>query len=144
MVHALGRDSAPGDGDALNPPTNTAFFATLRLLLSAGVTVVAEAAFQDRLWRSGLEAPAAPAALRIVHCAVDPEVARERIARRLAASELARTAHGDADLLRALDAGTSWTSSFQSVSIAAPAIRVDTTDGYDPGLAEILAFVNRR
>ena len=75
---------------------------------------------------------------------VDPGVARERVARRLAAAERAPAAHGDAALLRALAAGTSWTSAFQSVSIAAPVLHVDTTAGYDPCLAAILAFVNRR
>jgi len=146
LVHALGRapePMEPTDGHALNVRTNAAFFETLRLLLDAGVTVVAEAAFQDRLWRSGLEAAAVAAEMRIVHCTVAPEVARERIARRLQAQEQARAAHGDADLLRQIDAGTSWTASFRSLSIAAPSIRVDTTAGYDPGLAEILAFVNR-
>ncbi|MGH3256887.1 MAG: hypothetical protein ACRDOU_16080 [Streptosporangiaceae bacterium] len=33
---------------------------------------------------------------------------------------------------------------FDRVSIEAPALEVDTADGYRPGLAEILAFVNGR
>lgn len=31
---------------------------------------------------------------------------------------------------------------FDQVSLAVPAIKVDTTDGYRPGLDEIVAFVN--
>lgn len=143
LVHALGPDAGLPDGDSLDHRTNAAFFDTLRLLLRAGVTVVAEAAFQDRLWRPGLADSHAAAVTRIVHCTVDPAIARKRIAHRLRAGAASRSAHGDAELLRAIDAGTSWTASFQSVSIAAPSIRVDTTDGYEPALAEILAFVNR-
>lgn len=50
----------------------------LRTLLGAGVSVVAEASFQDRLWRIGLEPLTALAELRIVQCKVDPAVGRER------------------------------------------------------------------
>jgi hypothetical protein len=32
--------------------------------------------------------------------------------------------------------------SFVPISLAAPAIHVDTTEGYDPDLATIVAFVN--
>ena len=138
LVRTLGPDA----GD-LDVRTNSVFFDTLRLLLGAGVTVVAEAAFQDRLWRSGLGAVGAAAAIRVVHCVVDRKVARDRIAHRLAAGGPSRVAHADADLLHGLDAGTSWTDSFQSISIAAPSIGVDTTDGYDPDLAQILRFVGR-
>src|SRR2546430_462428 len=53
--HALARDPTPEDHGPLNARANAAFFDTLRLLVGAGVTVVAEAAFQDRLWRSGLQ-----------------------------------------------------------------------------------------
>jgi predicted kinase len=143
LVHALGERARSIDADQLNIETNAAFFETLRVLLSAGVTVVAEAAFQDRLWRRGLASLPASVETRIVHCAVDPDVARERIGRRMLGDELSRGAHQDGELLRALDAGTSWTTSFQPISIEAPSMRVDTTHGYDPELAEILAFVNR-
>ena len=144
LVHAVGRPAPPEGDDPLNRPANAAFFGTLRLLHGAGVTVVAEAAFQDRLWRPGLEGWADTAALRIVHCVTDPDVARERIARRVRATSPARAAHGDAELLRALDAGTSWTASFQPVSIEAASIRVDTTDGYAPDLAAVLRLVTGR
>src|SRR4051794_5765099 len=49
------------------------FFQMLELLVRAGVTTVAEAAFQDRLWRPGLERVHGLARIRIVHCTVDAE-----------------------------------------------------------------------
>src|SRR5277367_742424 len=76
---------APGPGDALSARARPAFFGVLRLLLAAGVTTVAEAAFQDRLWRPGLTPLLSLARLRIVHCQADAAVAFERIARRRAA-----------------------------------------------------------
>ena len=55
MVHATPA-FAPGLDDELSRRTNPVFFSVLETLLRAGVTTVAEAAFQDRLWRPGLEA----------------------------------------------------------------------------------------
>src|SRR4029077_6589102 len=67
MVHVTsGFVARPGD--ELTMRTLPVFFAVLELLLRAGVTTVAESAFQDRLWRSGLEALQDLAQLRIVHC----------------------------------------------------------------------------
>jgi hypothetical protein len=76
MVHASG--TGPAAGDDLNQPTLRVFFEALRLMVMAEVTVVAEANFQDRVWRSGLEPLADLARLRIVQCHVDPAIARDR------------------------------------------------------------------
>lgn len=56
---------APGPGDEVTARTNPTSFAVLELLLRAGVTTVAEAAFQDRVWRPGLEPLRHPARIRI-------------------------------------------------------------------------------
>ena len=49
---ALTGAGEPASGyDDLNIPALTAFFDALNVLARAGVTVVAEAAFQNRLWR---------------------------------------------------------------------------------------------
>ncbi|GAA2706369.1 hypothetical protein ACFY2R_27710 [Micromonospora olivasterospora] len=55
MVHAGDFTAAPSDELTLR--TLPTFFTVLQLLLTAGVTTVAEAAFQDRLWRPGWPAP---------------------------------------------------------------------------------------
>jgi predicted kinase len=54
----------------------------LELLLTAGVTTVAEAAFQDHVWRPRLEPLRRLARIRIVHCMVAGDVAFERSLRR--------------------------------------------------------------
>jgi predicted kinase len=66
----------------------------MKLLLTAGVTTVAEAAFQDRLWRPGLEPLADLADIRIVHCIVDRKVAAASIHQRHPGN-LLRRAHSD-------------------------------------------------
>jgi predicted kinase len=53
MVHATGEFTA-APGDELTTRTLPAFFGVLRTLVGAGVTTVAEAAFQDHVWRPRL------------------------------------------------------------------------------------------
>jgi len=153
MVHAHGRGFEPAPGDPLTQRTFPLFFDVLRVLLEGGVSVVAEAAFQDRLWRAGLEPLAALAQLRIVHCDVDAAVAFERVVGRsdarlgvsrhgAPAPAVGRAAHADASLAQELDEWRGGFAAFDRVSIEAPSIVVDTTDGYAPGLPELVAFVD--
>ncbi len=129
--------------DPLNIPTNSAFFDVLRLLLTAGVTVVAEAAFQDKLWRPGLEPLVGLGEIRIIHSTVDDATRRARLERRLA-QEPGRSAHADRDLLKDMDSRGPALDPFDPVALDVPAMRVDTTDGYDPGIKEIAAFIDQR
>lgn len=137
MAHAHGAGFRGEAGDPLTARTLPVFFEVLRVLVAAGVTVVAEAAFQDALWREGLEPISDLAELRIIHCDVEESIARERLAR-------LRPAHGDRSpaALEALAGGRPF-AGFDRISIPAPSIVVDTTDGYSPTLSEIVEFVNR-
>jgi predicted kinase len=139
MVHAS-PDVVPRDRDELSMRTLPTFFGVLDLLLRTGVTAVAEAAFQDRLWRPGLEPLRSIAQIRIVHCVVGADDALARAQRRWAVNPL-RRAHGGQP---SADAGAHARShrAFDRVSVDAPWIEVDTTDGYNPGLAEVVAFIN--
>jgi len=137
MVHAHDGDFRAGPGDPLNVRTLPLFFEVLRVLVTAGVTVVAEAAFQDPLWRQGLEPLAEHAQLKIVQCTVADDVAHARL-RRL------RPAHGDRSpaAQKALAGGRPF-EGWERLSLPAPSITVDTTDGYTPDLAAIVEFVAR-
>lgn len=140
MVHAVGGDFEPAAGDPLTVRTVGVFFDVLRVLLEAGATVVAEAGFQDGLWRQGLEPLMALGNLRVVQCHADPAVGRER--RRAAHDAGAGKAHARIigenveDWQRAYE-------SFDRLSLDAPSIDVDTTDAYTPSLVEIIGFVER-
>ncbi len=140
MVHAT-PGFVGGAGDDLTRRTLPVFFEVIELLLKAGVTTVAEAAFQDHVWRPRLTPLLGLATARVVHCVADPEVAFERILRRNA-DEGARRAHDDpgpadrADYLRRY-------REFNRVNLGVPSIEVDTTSGYRPGIAEIAAFAGQ-
>ncbi|SDM83115.1 Predicted kinase [Allokutzneria albata] len=130
MVHA-----APGaDRDELNKKALPVFFGVVEQLLRAGVTVVAEAAFQDRVWRPRLEPLQGLADVKVVHCVVDAELAMERRVRRWRENPV-RRAHED----EPVDLGP-----FDRVRVDGPWMEVDTTDGYRPGLDKVVAFVGLR
>ena len=139
MVHAT-PGFVPAPGDELTRRTLPVFFGVLELLLAAGVTTVAEAAFQDHVWRPRLESMRSVARIRIVHCMADADVAFARAVRRGQDDPL-RRAHADPG---PGDAGGQPCRhhAFNRVSVAAPSLEVDTTDGYRPGLGQIVAFVN--
>lgn len=134
---------APAPGDELTARTLPVFFGVVEMLLRAGVTTVAEAAFQDRVWRPRLEALRGYAEPRIVHCVVTAEVAFRRDLQRSRDNPVRSVHVGPrpdrdmADFARQHDA-------FDRVSVEAPWMEVDTTDGYQPDLDEIVRFVNTR
>ncbi|MFJ5546747.1 AAA family ATPase [Streptomyces sp. NPDC093225] len=141
MVMSTGTDQPSGDD--LNIPAMHAFFDALSVLLQAGVTVVAEAAYQDRLWGPGLEPLAKIANLRIVRCTTPTPAIVKRMTER-ASSDRHRAAHGDKQLLIDIAAGTYAPEQFEDITLDAPTLLVDTSDGYQPGTPEITAFVRSR
>jgi predicted kinase len=153
MVHATlgsGTSFVPGPGDQLTIKTLPVFFGVLEVLLKAGVSTVAEAAFQDHVWRPRLVPLLSLAQLRIVHCTVDADLAFRRALRR-AQDNPPRRAHADPVPKTPEDPEDSQTqaehrlrhNAYRRISLDAPALQVDTTDGYRPGLDQIVAFVNR-
>ena len=143
MVHASGAGFEPGPGDPLTERTLSLFAELLRLLVSAEVTVVAEAAFQDRLWRHVLEPLDGRAEVRLVHCTVDAHAGWERAVQRADSEPGRRAAHGTSALLKGVDRWRAEVAAFERVSVAAPALEVDTTDGYRPAFDDVLAFAAR-
>jgi predicted kinase len=78
MVHAVpGFTAAPSD--ELTMRTLPVFFGVLELLLRAGVTTVAEAAFQDQVWRPRLTPFLPLARVRVVQCVTGVERQRNGV-----------------------------------------------------------------
>ncbi|WP_433290717.1 AAA family ATPase [Actinoplanes sp. CA-030573] len=102
------------------------YMATLRIfremvqrLVGEGVTVVAEAAFQDRNWRPLLGL----GETRIIRCVTAAGLARERV------------------VIRAAHPGTPMSvDEWVPIDAPHPTLIVDTTDGYFPTMPEIVAF----
>lgn len=143
MVHAQGDGFQGGHGDPLTQRTLPLFFEVLGVLVGAGVTVVAEAAFQDRLWRQGLEPLGARARVRVVHCRVAAAVSFQRASARAAASASRLKAHGDSTIGKGVAEWSQAFEGFEHLSLDVPTLDVETSDGYEPSLEAVLAFVNR-
>jgi predicted kinase len=133
-VYTIGEAGETG-GDIQLYATET-FFAALELLLDRGVTVVAEAAFQHKVWEWRLKPLLSVARVRIVLCELDPERALVR-----------RIARGQADPQRAWfhpnEAAYNRTGgmvSYDPPRLEVPTLRVDTSDGYSPAFEAILEF----
>ncbi|MFE2415256.1 AAA family ATPase [Kitasatospora sp. NPDC059408] len=132
---AAGADPA----DDLDLRTFETFFRSIGELVRSGTNLVAEAAFQDKLWRPGL-APLVPLAdVRVVRCTVDPEIAHTRIARR-AAEEPSRAVHADSELLRRIAEGQRPIASWVPIALDVPCLVVDTSRGWTPPPARIVEF----
>lgn len=113
-----------------------AFFATLALLLDRSVSVIAEAAFQHKVWAWRLEPLLSLARVRIVLCELDAERAlARRIARGQADPERARFHPNEASRNRA-----GGTASYDPPQLEVPTLRVDTSDGYLPAFEAIVQF----
>jgi predicted kinase len=113
--------------------TYRVFTDTVTALAHAGVTVIAEAAFQDHLWHPIL-APLLPQVpIRVIRCQVPAATARARLAARPAGGQAAggRAAHRGNPV-----AADVWVP----ISLDVPSLTVDTTDGYDPPDHRITAF----
>jgi len=135
MVHASGEEEfEPASGDPLTVRTLPVFFDVLGALVRAGVTVVAEAAFQHKVWAPNLEPLSGFAHVRVVQCHTDPAIARLRVERRAAS----RTAHADGTVLD----DPHYFDNFDRVRVGCPSITVDTTDGYDPEIGVVVDFVD--
>ena len=141
MVYATS-GFVPCLGDELTKRTFPVFFEVLGVLLRAGVTTVADAAFQDAAWRRGLEPLLGLARLRVVHCCVPGDVALSRALRR-SESNPVRRAHADPGPDRDAEDFVRLRAAFERLSLDAPALEVDTTDGYRPALDAIVAFVSK-
>ena len=142
IVHTEGGEK-PEWGGPVSRRTIDTFVATIKLLLAADVTVVAEAAFHNGFWEGDLASVLDLADVRVVSCRVDTALARERIVRRANDHAHARASHPDEELLAALDNGEMRPEDFDEIARVFPSMSVDTTDGYEPDIEAIVAFASR-
>jgi predicted kinase len=109
------------------------FFETVQLLLSHQVSLVAEAAFQHKVWAPKLEPLRAIGDIRIVVCAIDPELARARRMARVIADPDRERFHPDRDVP---------IQNYDAPHLDVPTLTVDTSDGYRPAFERIVSFVS--
>jgi len=139
-VHTLGGMHA-SLGQDLNLRLYTIFFETVDFVVSKGVSIVIEAAFQHKVWAPKLTHLAEIARVAIVVCTVDPNLARSRFIERNVADPSRERFHGDNAVHAAKDGIELQVMQYEPPEMDLPTLTVDTTDGYKPTLEQIAAFV---
>jgi predicted kinase len=143
IFHTFNHDLAIASKAAVTAMAYDVFFAAIKQLLSAQVSVIAEAAFQDAKWRHGLAAIDADsiAVLKIVQCVIDAAHAGQRVLDRRRRLDTPSSRRADQARTREQDSAD---RVFQAVSLRVPTLTVDTTDCYEPSLERVFAFIRGR
>ena len=135
LVRTAGDTEAPETELTLR--ATDAFFDVLALLLGRGVSVVAEAAFQHRVWSPRLDPLRSVSRIRLVICELDPELAlARRVARGLRDPDWARFHPEPANQNHPAEPA----GGYDPPRLEVPTLQVDTADGYQPAFETIVEF----
>ncbi|NOK62047.1 MAG: hypothetical protein GFH27_549321n34 [Chloroflexi bacterium AL-W] len=117
------------------------FFDTLAFLLSKRITLVAEAAFQHKLWVPQLEPLQRIAQIRLILCSIDPALARSRFIQRSVADPQRAYFHGDSPMQTIEEVPEQLIATYQPPMMDVPTLTIDTANGYAPSIKEIEIFI---
>jgi predicted kinase len=138
FVNTIG--AAGESGDDIARRVYGLFFDTVKFLLSHRITLVAEAAFQHKLWAPKLELLREIARIRIVLCSIDPELARSRRIERALADSTRERFHHDRAVQASREGHEPPIESYDPPHLDVPTLTVDTSDGYQPAFETIVSF----
>jgi predicted kinase len=120
--------------------------AALRWLLDAGVGAVYESNFIRGLSEVELRAHLPRCRAVQLHCAVPHELIFERYEQRHLRGDR-HPGHRDGERIERVRSGrrqVRWEHYDEPLDLDVPTLRIDTSDGYRPGLEEIVAFARER
>lgn len=121
-----------------NKTVTDIFFETIELLLSKNVSLIAEAAFQHRVWEVLFKKVSLLSDISIVLCEVEPEVAAKRHLQRGLNDASREFFHGDKRVTHYKKTGEFLEpGEYQSPNFDVSIITVSTEDGYSPPLNSI-------
>jgi predicted kinase len=129
LINTTGQCGARGDDIARR--AYEIFFDTVELFLHRGVTLIAEAAFQHKLWAPRLQPLCEIARVRIIVCLVTPELARSRRLERSQEDPARLQFHPDP---------MAWLEQYDPPHLDVPTMMVDTSSGCVPSFEQIVAF----
>src|SRR5207237_648930 len=141
-VNTTGRIGTPGD--EVDRGIYETFFDAIRLLLGRRITLVAEAAFQHKLWAPKLEPMREISRIRIIVCHVDAALARSRHIARGLADPAREQFHHDRAIQTARDGRELPLGEYDPPRLDLPTLMVDTTNEYWPSFETIASFAYER
>ncbi|MCL2094157.1 MAG: AAA family ATPase [Treponema sp.] len=114
----------------------SAYFESIDLYLSKGISLIAESAFQHRVWFPRYETLSSLAEIRQLICTVDPRLGNRRFLERKTQDPLRAYYHGD-DVIQTEDDQYP----YEPPALPVPTLQVDTTNTYNPSLEAIYSFL---
>lgn len=140
-TQGVGHDDLPGD---VNLVVTNLFFKTVGDLLDGGVSLIAEAAFQHRLWSAKLETLREKAQIVVLICRPgDDSTAFERYLQRGLNDPMREYNHGDSGVERARRGESVEMPDYNPPHLDVLTIYVDTSDGYNPAIESILEAIEK-
>ena len=120
------------------------FFETINLLISKQISIIVEAAFQDKLWKPKLLDLSDKAEIKIVICKTNLDLIQNRFANRLSNNSDRERYHGDQLVSASKEQFAALTENYKPVNVNAPTLQVDTTENYNLSIEEIINFINEK
>jgi len=113
------------------------FFETVGSLLSDQISLIAEAAFQHKLWAPHLEKLRERARIFLLLCKVEDEIAQKRFLDRGLADPMREYFHHDKGVDLARKGVELSISPYEEPHLDVPTFHIDTKDDYVPSIAEL-------
>lgn len=138
-VHTQGRPASELPGD-VNRIVTDLFFETIEKLVSGGVSLIAEAAFQHKVWSARLGPIMDRARVRVLICSPggDGGLALRRFLQRGLSDPRREYFHGDKGVGMARRGLELTVSPYEEPRLPAPTWHIDTSSGYEPGIDELI------
>lgn len=142
-INTTGAKHNPSD-NSIDLHIYETFFKTLELLITKGISIIIEAAFQHKLWKPKLSDFSDKADIRIIICETDPDLAKTRFANRLMNDPGRKTFHGDDLIISSDQKNVSLIESYENVSMDVPILHVGTAHMYNPGIEGMIDFIKQK
>lgn len=113
------------------------FFASIKNLLRIKISLIAEAAFQHKIWQTMLKDYSSLARVYLLICRVDEKVALERYIRRGLDNPLREYFHGDRGVDLARQGIEVMAAPYEEPRIDVATFHIDTTGSYVPTIKEL-------
>lgn len=121
-----------------NKVVTNAFFDTIELILSKKISLIAEAAFQHKVWKTFIKKTKDICDISIIVCCIDDNLAAKRHLQRGLDDSKRELFHGDARVTHYKKTGEILEPAvYSSPNFSYPTIVVSTEDGYSPSLNSI-------
>jgi adenylate kinase family enzyme len=115
-------------------------FSAVDLLISKQISIIAEAAFQHKLWQPKLLSISDKAEIKVIVCKTGSALSKARYMKRLASDPAREIFHSDKS---GEEQAVALIEKYQPLRMDLPTIEVDTTDGYRPGIEELIDFIKQ-